>query len=303
MSTNEFIPALEVGGTHVSAALVDAQTWASTSPLRAELDSHGSESDILRGIARCATSLGAPAGAVWGAAFPGPLDYRGGVGRFVDVGKFDALNGIDLRRALVEGIEPRPADVLFIKDSDAFAIGEWRSGTAAGHRRFVAITLGTGVGSAFVADGAIVDDSPEVPAEGRVDLLAVGGLPLEETVSRRAILVTYSNRRHEPSSALDVRELCELARNGDHDARMSISNAMAGLGFVLAPWLHRFRATLLVVGGSIARSWDIVRTPLWSGLVETTPALEKSLTMVQARHPESSAIVGAAIMTRHRARR
>ena len=42
---------------------------------------------------------------------------------------------------------------MFVNDAEAFGLGEWRAGAARGRRRAVAITLGTGVGSVFVADG------------------------------------------------------------------------------------------------------------------------------------------------------
>jgi predicted NBD/HSP70 family sugar kinase len=297
VSTNGLVPAFEVGGTHVAAALIDPKRWASVCarPPRAELDPLGSDVEIIRNIARCASAIGSPAGAVWGAAFPGPFDYEAGIGRFIDVAKFEALRGIDVRRALMELIEPRPADIVFIKDADAFALGEWRSGAGFGHRRVVGITLGTGVGSAFLADGNIIENASNVPPEGRVDLLRIEGRALEDTVSRRAILAAYSNLSGKSNPALDVRELSELARMGDREARLSIEGAMASLGRVLAPWLDRFGATLVVVGGSIAGSWDLISAPLWSSLSSAVPGLERRLAMVRAQHPDSAAIVGAAI--------
>ena len=305
MSTNGLVPAFEVGGTHVAAALVDPEHWASKSarPPRRRLDPQASAVEIIRDIARCASAIGAQVGAVWGAAFPGPFDYEAGIGRFVDVAKFDALRGIDVRRALIELIEPRPGDIVFTKDADAFALGEWRSGAASGHQRIVAITLGTGVGSAFLADGEVVEEGPDVPREGRIDLLRIEGRALEDLVSRRAILAAYSNLSGPSKPELDVRELCDLARKGDHKARLSIENAMASLGRALAPWLDRFSATLMVVGGSIAGSWDLIYAPLWSSLTSEVPGLDGRLAMVQAHHPESAAIVGAAIRARQKVAR
>ena len=54
--------------------------------------------------------------------------------------------------------------VQFLNDADAFALGEWWAGAAKGGRRVVAATLGTGLGSAFLADGHIVHDAPGIPA-------------------------------------------------------------------------------------------------------------------------------------------
>ena len=77
---------------------------------------------------------------------------------------------------------------------DAFGWGEWMFGAATGNDRCVAITLGTGIGSAFLADGEVRQSGAGVPAEGRVDLLRISGQPLEEVVSTRAIERAYQLR-------------------------------------------------------------------------------------------------------------
>lgn len=133
---------------------------------------------------------------------------RTGVALFKGVGKFDALYGMDVRAALLDGLRQRPGDVVFLNDAHAFLTGEWSAGTVRGHRRAVGITLGTGVGSAFLADGHICDNGPGVPPEGRMDLTEIGGRPLEDTVSRRAILSRYGD----PTA--DVHDIAGRARAG-----------------------------------------------------------------------------------------
>ncbi|MEK8144748.1 hypothetical protein NKH18_33290 [Streptomyces sp. M10(2022)] len=47
-----------------------------------------------------------------------------------------------------------------------------------------------------------------------------------------------------------------------------LDHAFRALGVAMAPWLTRFQATVLVVGGSIAGSWDLVTAPLREGLAD-----------------------------------
>lgn len=124
------------------------------------------------------------------------------------MGKFEALYGMDVRRALLHGLRQRPGDIVFLNDAHAFLTGEWSMGTVHGHRRAVGITLGTGVGSAFLADGRIRDTGPGTPPEGRMDLTGIDGRPLEDTVSRRAILTRYGD------PAADVSDIAGGARGG-----------------------------------------------------------------------------------------
>ncbi|MFF2525136.1 ROK family protein [Streptomyces liangshanensis] len=254
------IPVLEIGGTHVTAALVDLPGRRVAHRTVLPLDPHGAAGEFLARVRRCAAGLPVPPGARWGVAVPGPFDYATGVARFAGVGKFEALYGVDLRAALLGGLWHRPGDVVFLNDAHAFVAGEWFAGAARGHRRAVGITLGTGVGSAFLADGRVREDGPGVPPEGRMDLTEAGGRPLEDTVSRRAILARYGD------PAADVRDVAERARAGEERARLVLARALTVLGEALGPRLADFGATALVVGGSIARSWDLVAPALRGGL-------------------------------------
>lgn len=118
-------------------------------------------------------------------ALPGPFDYESGLALFRDVGKFDALYGVNVRTELSRRMRPAPGALRFLNDADAFGIGEFVAGATAGHERAVCVTLGSGVGSAFLDHGEPVNDGPDVPPDGSAHLLSYEGRPLEETVSRR----------------------------------------------------------------------------------------------------------------------
>lgn len=287
------VPAIEIGGTHVTAALVEAATWrvVPATARRRPLDPGGTAAEIVAAVADAASGVAGlvAAGSAWSVAIPGPFDYARGIGRFRDVAKFDALDGVDLGRALSERIGPAAGRIVFLNDAQAFTLGEWAAGSATGHRRVVGITLGTGIGSAFLADGSVVADGPAIPPEGRVDLLRIGGRPLEETVSRRAILRRFSVATRSPIGDHDVGEIAELARRGDAPARRVLHEAFEALGIALAPCLAGFEATVLVVGGAMSASWDLVEPALWAGLGAS------DLVVMRARRPDEAALVGAAI--------
>lgn len=278
---SDAMPVLEIGGTHVTAALVDPTSgWVGESH-RLALDASGPASQIVGTLVRCAALISAPAGAMWGVALPGPFDYSNGIGLFHGVAKFEALNGFDLGAALLAGLPGSPAGVRFLNDADAFGLGEWAAGTLAGHTRGLALTLGTGIGSAFLADGEVVDSGPSVPAEGSVHLLSIDGHPLEDTVSRRAILAAYGR------PGVDVADVAAAARSGEAEAGGVLRTAFGALGAALRPWIRSFGATIVVVGGSMAGSWDLVEPPLRAGL--------SGPLVVRARRGEEAALLGAGL--------
>ncbi|MET9671208.1 ROK family protein [Streptomyces sp. NPDC006475] len=292
---NALTPVIEIGGTHVTAALVDtaARQVRHETVRHAHLDAAAPADEILAPILRCARGLGDRPGAYWGVAAPGPFDYRRGIARFTGVGKFDRLNGLDVRHALRNGLPAAHQRFCFLNDAHAFVLGEWWAGAASGNRRVVGITLGTGVGSAFMLDGTLIDYGDVVPPEGQVHLLKVNGRPLEESVSRRAILSRYAGGGAEAFvPGIDVREIAERARAGETAARHAIRDALHVLGAALAPWLVRFEAEIVVVGGSISRSWDLVAPPLSEG-IESAGA-PPGIVLTKAKQPADAALLGAA---------
>lgn len=283
----QLVPALEVGGTHVSAALVDAADWTIVrhTVSRRALDGQAPADQLIGAFVDAASALPGRHGAHWGVAMPGPFDYARGIALFADVGKFDSLHGVDVRDALCRRIVPPPASVSFLNDADAFLLGEWLHGAATGYARCAAVTLGTGVGSAFLAGGEIVGDGPDVPPGGRAHRLSIGALPLEDVVSRRAIRAAYRDATGDADA--DVRDIAERARGGEQVATGVIGAAMHALGAALAPWLRRFGAEVVVVGGSMSASWDLFGPRF-------TTELPESLAVVLAHDREHAPLLGAA---------
>lgn len=291
------VPALEIGGTHVTAALVDPGSGRVQADRRTRrpLDATGSAETILETLVEAARSVAAtaPTPALLGVAIPGPFDYARGIGRFRDVAKFESLTGVDVGRALLAGLGGVVSGIAFLNDADAFVLGEWAAGAGAGHDRVAGITLGTGIGSGFVDRGRVVTDDLHVPPEGSVHLLTIEGRPLEDTVSRRAILRSAAATMDDLDAAADVRELASKARAGDARAQAVFDGAFAALGQALAPWLASFDASVLVVGGSMTGSWDVIEPPLVRGLHAAEPGL--GLLVRPAAQPEDAALIGAAI--------
>lgn len=285
---NDAIAVLEVGGTHVTAAWVERGTGQVSAAHRATLAADGSAAELLDGITAAALTLAAPAGTRWGMAMPGPFDYRHGVAHYTGVGKFESLTGVDVRAALTSRLQP--ASINFVNDASAFLIGEWLIGTARGARRCAAVTLGTGVGSAFLDQGEVVETGPDVPPDGEVHLLVHDGRPLEDWVSRRALRRSYAGRTGQPDDP-DVKEIADRARHGDEAALAAFNGAFAILGEALAPWLNRFGIDQLVIGGSIAGAWDLIERPLLNGLRSDG---DYRFAIGLATDPERSPLVGAA---------
>lgn len=291
-------PVIDVGGTHVTGALVDTARWRTVDGTRhrTSLRGDGSAAEIIRSFVTAIRPLGDIGASILGVSMPGPFDYDTGIGQFHGVGKFDALNGADVGSALRSALPEPPARIAFVNDASAFAIGEWVAGAAHGADRVVGITLGTGVGSAFLDEGRTVSAGPSVPPDGHAYLLRIDGRPLEDVVSRRAIVAAYQSATG-CQAEVDVDTIARYAAGGDVVARHVLDHAVGVLGEALRPWLVRFNADILVVGGGMTASWELIEPALHASLFRASgpagPTWDGG-TLTRSTDPEESTLVGAA---------
>jgi glucokinase len=277
------IAALDLGGTHVSAAQVDLETARVEPLVRLDYEPHAERAVLLRAIVEAASSVAAPTVAAIGVSVPGPFDYENGVCTIRGVGKLEALYGLDLRGELARVFDVRGMAVVFLNDAEAFLLGEAGHGAARGHARAIGLTLGTGLGSAFLVDGAIVDEGAGVPPEGSLHLLAFRGAPVEERISARGLRARSDGR--------DVEELALAARAGDAAARDAFAGYADDLAEFLEPCVRAFAPTCVVVGGSISRAWDLIGPTLAAAFsCDVTPAarLDEAALLGAARHAVST---------------
>lgn len=279
------MPVLEIGGTHVTAAIVETGGWTVGAAQRLALDSKADADAILATMARAGSALDGVEGRPWGVAMPDPFDYATGIGRFHGVGKFESLDGVDVRSALARSL-PDPERIAFTNDADAFSVGEAQHGAGASYARCVGLTLGTGVGSGWVVDGRAVAGGPGVPPGGRIHLVEAHGRPLEDTMSRRAIRRAYAADTGDGDA--DVREIADRARAGQPAALDVLTHALCRLGEVIGPRLREFGADVLVIGGSMSGSWDLFEPWLRAGMAGVAVPIAVSA------DTERAALLGAA---------
>ncbi|TCN35274.1 glucokinase [Kribbella orskensis] len=248
------VPVLEIGGSHVTAAVVSPAGWDVEVVERAKLDSQRSADEIVAQLVAAAKQL--PLASGLAVALPGPFDFATGIAWYRGVEKFDSLYGHDLGKSLRELLELDR--VVFLNDAEAFSVGEWTAGELRGLDRCVGVTIGTGIGTGFLDDGRAVRTGDTVPPGGELYKVSYQGRPLEDRISARAILRSYFDRLGAEEPAIGVREIAERARGGEAVALEVLLDAFGVLSRALVPWLSRFGATRVVLGGSISGAFDIV---------------------------------------------
>jgi glucokinase len=272
------VGALDIGGTHVTAGRVELSSARVDPGARVRLEFTRGMTPLER-ILEVATAVATPQIRRFGVAAPGPFDYDAGV--CLVTHKLPGLYGVNLRRELAQALGLAGEAVSFLNDAEAFLLGEWWAGAARGHRLALGITLGTGLGSAFLENGRFVRSDLRVPADGALYTLAFRGRPVEQTISRGALLARYGGE-------LDVEQIAERARGGEAGARRVFEELAADLAEFLAAPLDAFAPTCLVIGGSIARAWDLLEPTMVEALAD------RPLRVARAVNIDDAPLLGAA---------
>jgi glucokinase len=225
-----------------------------------------------------------------GFAMPGPFDYEKGICYIKGVAKYENLYGINVKDAIAGNLKV-PADFLirFMNDASSFAVGEAWAGSATDERRSLSITLGTGFGSAFVSDRIPIVDGPLVPKKGCVYHLPYRNGIADDYFSTRGLLGRYKNLTGKELPG--VKELATLASNENLVMDLFIDFGEK-LGQFLAPWLIKFNAEILVIGGNISLAYDlfgdVFQDSLKTGQCTSKVALSKL--------KEDAALIGSAYL-------
>jgi glucokinase len=272
--SRQAVIALDVGGTTIDTACVSIDgeliggVWESRSPAAGTRDEIVDELARVIGAARA--GVGSAAVIACGIAMPAPFDYPAGVSHMAH--KFQAIRGLPLGALLaVKAGLP----VYFLNDADAFGLGVgWRQ--LPDVKRFVALTIGTGLGSGFIEDGRAVTSGDRVPPDGEVWNLPYEGGILEDHVSARALTTSYSTPPDgtglpgtgKTGTGKTAREVSALAAEGDETAVAAFLAMGEALGSGLVPVLARFEPEVIVIGGKVGQSLELFAPATRQALAE-----------------------------------
>ena len=246
---SQFLVTFDVGGSHIGAGLCrlpDLALIHTAAGSIADIDSFEGFADLLHSLGIKAAAGTPLAGA--SLAVPGPFDHEAGVSLMQH--KLQYLYKKDLRAALAARFGFLTSRVLFLNDAAAYVLGEVGAGSLRGTSRSAGLTLGTGVGCAFIVDGRHVTSGSGVPPGGEIWNYPYAGGTVEDLISTRAIKAAYAART---GAEREVSAIAEAA-SADPDAGAVFENFGTALGNVLRDVIAPFQPERVMIGGGIARS-------------------------------------------------
>ena len=266
--THDLACGVDIGGTHIAAALVRNHTLLPDTYRRLPVDPRADALTLLDTWAALINAViglagqnqgsgqsqgpGQPVSHI-GIAMPGPFDYLNGISGISDLNKYESIFGLNVREALRERLIAPGATLCFENDAACFGLGEARSGAAVKHRKIIAITLGTGFGACFIEDKQLLTQGPGVPPYGYLYNIPFQNGIAEDYISARWLLGACP--------ANDVREIAERAAT-DKAAADAFKEFGKNLNQFITPWVKRFEADALVIGGSISQAYALFKDEL-----------------------------------------
>lgn len=287
---------VDIGGSHILSAAVNTQTGQILEPTRAfqKVDNKGSQEAILT---TWASALNRSLEQVdrsdlngIGFAMPGPFNFQTGIALYEGESlndKYGALYQVDVAQALRPFLIYDDLPMRFLNDATSFAVGVAWFGKAKDARKSLSITLGTGLGSAYVEDGVPVVTRADVAKHGCLWHLPYRDGMADDYFSTRWFVKSYRAR-----SGQEVSGVKEIAARAPQEAtaRQLFEEFGHNLGSFLAPWLRKFPAEVLVLGGNITGAFELFAPSLRHALREADVATELAVSVLK----EDAALIGSA---------
>jgi glucokinase len=251
----------DIGGSHISCAAIDLVSGKILRDTLTEcqVDNQAQASTIIgiwsKALSTVLEKVGVNNVKGIGFAMPGPFDYVKGICYIRGVAKYENLYGFNISDAIASSLDVHDDFLIrFMNDASSFAVGEAWAGSASKFNRSLSITLGTGFGSAFISNRIPIVDGPEVPKLGCIYHLPYKDGIADDYFSTRGLLLRYKKQTGKELNG--VKELAALAAS-DKVILDLFTDFGDNAGLFLAPWLKKFNAEILVVGGNISHAYNL----------------------------------------------
>lgn len=197
--------------------------------------------------------------------------------------------------------------VTMENDANAGAYAEFKMGAGRGSRNLFYVTLGSGVGGAFIFDGNIWHGTSGFAGEFGYVAINSEGMRLEDVASGDNIVRRTRSRFHQDSTSslnkleeeqITLSDIVREARNEDDFAKMMLERTGVFVGTAIAGVINLLNIEKIVVGGEIMQAGDVVLR----GIIGRAKALSfapsfETTEIVEGALGENAAAVGAALLS------
>jgi len=308
---------VDLGGTNISVGVVD-DNWniigRGQRPTKAPRAADELFDDLAAAVREAVSNAGLTMADIEsvGIGIPGSVKKDAGVISYATNLDF---HRVPARAMLMDRLR---CPVFLDNDANCAALGEALAGCGKGVDSFIAVTLGTGVGSGIVIDGKIVNGVNDAAGECGHMVIAIDGAPCncgrrgcwEAYASATALIAqTKAAMLLHPESkcwelaggdieAVNGRVAFDAWRAGDAVGTQLVETYMHYLAAGLVNLINALQPSMICVGGGIGHEKENLLAPLRE-LIKAeryTRYAEKQTELVSATLGNDAGIVGAAAL-------
>ena len=234
-------------------------------------------------------------------------------------GYIEFANNLDFNQVPAkEMLEERIGKPVYLdNDANCAALGEAVAGVGNGVENFVAVTLGTGVGSGIIINGKIVVGANYCAGEMGHTVICVDGIPCNcgrkgcwEQYSSATALISQTKEamKNNPDSAMwqlagsidnvSGRTAFDAMRQGDAVAAAVVDKYIYYLSVGLGNIINTLQPEIICIGGGISHEGDYLLKPLQKYVEEQRYSIYSSVQtkIVAAKLGNDAGIFGAALL-------
>lgn len=237
-----------------------------------------------------------------GIAVPGLVDRE--TGRVALSVNLPDHSEMDLAK---EVSEATGVSVVLENDANAAAFGEYSLGAGRGSKDLFYVTLGDGVGGAFILDGKIWRGASGFAGEFGYISINSAGMRLEEVASAANIVRRTRSRFHQDSTSslnklaeesITLQDIILAAERQDDFAKMMLERTGRYVGTAVASVINLLNIETIVIGGEITHAKSVVLDAIRERAREFSfaPAFQAT-TIVEGELGENAAAIGAAFIS------
>ena len=192
---------------------------------------------------------------------------------------------------------------IVTNDANAAALGEQLYGVAKGMKDFMIVTLGTGLGSGFIANGELIYGHDGFAGELGHTIIEPNGRPCG--CGRKGCLETYVSATGIEQTALEIsgekhssKSVAEAAERGEQWALDAFDFTAQKLGLSLANSVAITRPEAVVLFGGLAQAGDLLFVPTKKYMEENLlHNYQNKIPLLASALPQSeAAVLGASAL-------
>ena len=294
--SGEVALAVDVGGTRLRAALVDAEGRVMHRQSQRTPADEGADAVVAAIASACRAVIaaaGAPPGLKLGLCAPGPLDAKRGIALATPT--IRGFTDFPLRQAVANALG---LPVVIENDGPCAAFGEWLCGSGRGVENFVYVTISTGLGGGIISEGKLL--------RGRLGLAGhIGHIPVRPDAGAICFCGqpgcweaeasgTALTRKALGAGFADLADAFSRAEAGEVKALAFADAAAASIALGLAGVIHVLSPERVVIGGGVANALPLLKPMILSHLDARLMPPFRGVEIVAAALGDDSGLAGAA---------